>query len=99
MLLGGTNRGLAAQLRTALTGRLAGFEIIDDLTFIPAELRGLHPANPVNRPAAGGVQVELPPSARGTSSRPPDPAWGPGGAPARVADALVEVVQRWEPAD
>jgi phage replication-related protein YjqB (UPF0714/DUF867 family) len=99
VLLGGTNRDLAAQLRTALTGRLVGFEIIDDLPLIPAELRGLHPANPVNRAAGGGVQVELPPSARGTSSRPPDPAWGPGGAPARVEDALVELVQSWEPPD
>lgn len=96
VLLGGTNRRLAAVLGTALETHLAGFEVVDDLALIPAELRGLHPANPVNRPLAGGVQLELPPSARGTSPRPPDPAWGPGGAPARVADALVAAVRQWE---
>ncbi len=95
LLLGGTNRRLAARLRAALVERLAGFEVVSDLTDIPAELRGLHPANPVNRPAAGGVQLELPPSARGTSLRDPDPAWGVGGAPARVVDALVVTVQEW----
>ena len=81
LLLGGTNRRLAAVLGAALAARLAGFEVVSDLADIPAELRGLHPANPVNRPAAGGVQLELPPSARGTTSAAPDPAWGAGGAP------------------
>ena len=99
VLLGGSNRDLAAQLGAALTDRLAGFEIVDDLELIPAELRGLHPANPVNRPPAGGVQVELPPSARGTSPRRPDPAWGPGGAPKRVVDALVATVRQWKSAE
>jgi phage replication-related protein YjqB (UPF0714/DUF867 family) len=96
VLLGGTNRRLAALLSDALTARLAGFEVVSDLAQIPAELRGLHPANPVNRPPAGGVQLELPPSARGTTSRPPDPAWGPGGAPARVVDALVAAIRKWD---
>jgi phage replication-related protein YjqB (UPF0714/DUF867 family) len=99
VLLGGSNRDLAAQLGAALDRRLSGFEIIRDLALIPAELRGLHPANPVNRPRAGGVQVELPPSARGTSSRRPDPAWGPGGGPARVVDALVATVRQWHSAE
>ncbi len=99
LLLGGTNRQLAALLSTALTARLSGFEVVTDLAHIPAELRGLHPANPVNRPPEGGVQLELPPSARGTSTRRPDPAWGPGGAPARVVEALVATVRAWPSLD
>ncbi len=95
LLLGGTNRGLAEVLGDALLARLPGFEVVGDLAEIPVELRGLHPANPVNRPPAGGVQLELPPTARGTTRRPPDPAWGPGGAPARVVDALVAAVHEW----
>jgi phage replication-related protein YjqB (UPF0714/DUF867 family) len=95
LLLGGTNRGLAEVLGAALAARLTGFEVVCDLAEIPVELRGLHPANPVNRPPAGGVQLELPPTARGTTRRPPDPAWGPGGAPARIADALAAAVEEW----
>jgi phage replication-related protein YjqB (UPF0714/DUF867 family) len=96
VLLGGTNRRLASLLESTMRARLTGFEIIGDLALIPPELRGLHPGNPVNRPAAGGVQVELPPSARGTTSRPPDPAWGPGGAPALVVEALVAAAREWD---
>ena len=95
VLVGGTNRELGALLAGTLTARLTGFDVISDLAAIPAELRGLHPDNPVNRTAAGGVQLELPPSARGTSRRRPDPTWGPGGAPARVVDALVDAIREW----
>jgi phage replication-related protein YjqB (UPF0714/DUF867 family) len=95
ILVGGTNRALAGVVASELAGHLNGFEIVADLDEIPADLRGLHPDNPVNRPRNGGVQLELPPSARGTSLRPPDPGWGPGGAPARVVDALVTAVQNW----
>jgi phage replication-related protein YjqB (UPF0714/DUF867 family) len=94
LLLGGTNRHLAGLLGARLA-LVAGFEVVCDLAEIPVELRGLHPANPVNRPTLGGVQLELPPSARGTTRRPPDPAWGPGGAPARIVDALVAAVEEW----
>lgn len=93
ILLGGSNRDLAGRLASHLSNHLTGFEVVTNLADIPQELRGLHPRNPVNRPRHGGVQVELPPSARGTTSRPPDPEWGPGGAPARVVDALVEMVR------
>ncbi|MFM8238072.1 MAG: poly-gamma-glutamate hydrolase family protein, partial [Actinomycetota bacterium] len=63
-LLGGTNRDLAAELGARLTDALPGFRWIADLDEIPRHLRGLHPDNPVNRPPAGGVQVELPPRIR-----------------------------------
>jgi phage replication-related protein YjqB (UPF0714/DUF867 family) len=89
VLLGGTNRQLAAMLARELEARLVGFGVVDDLTLIPVELRGLHPANPVNRPPAGGVQLELPPSARGTSPN-------SDGNPPIVVDALVAAVREWE---
>jgi phage replication-related protein YjqB (UPF0714/DUF867 family) len=63
-LLGGTNRALAADLAAALTAELPGYRWIADLGGIPRHLRGMHPANPVNRVAAGGVQLELPPRVR-----------------------------------
>jgi phage replication-related protein YjqB (UPF0714/DUF867 family) len=89
VLLGGTNRTLAAVLGAQLDARLNGFTVVSDLGRIPVELRGLHPTNPVNRPRAGGVQLELPPSARGTSP-------GSDGAPALVADALAAAVRQWD---
>ena len=61
--------------------------VITDLDDIPIELRGLHPANPVNQPAGGGVQVELPPSAR-------DLWLGPD-APDHVASASAELARSW----
>lgn len=63
-LLGGSNRELAAELGARLSVALPGYRWIADLEEIPRHLRGLHPANPVNRPPAGGVQVELPPRIR-----------------------------------
>jgi phage replication-related protein YjqB (UPF0714/DUF867 family) len=63
-LLGGTNRELAAELERALTHALPEYRWIADLDTIPRHLRGLHPANPVNRVARGGVQIELPPRVR-----------------------------------
>jgi phage replication-related protein YjqB (UPF0714/DUF867 family) len=98
ILLGGRNRELAEQLGVHLVGGVSGFEVVTELGSIPSELRGLHPDNPVNRPRLGGVQVELPPSARGTTPRPPDPAWGPGGAPARIAEALAAGIIDYQPA-
>jgi phage replication-related protein YjqB (UPF0714/DUF867 family) len=63
-LLGGTNRELAADLERALSAALPEYRWIADLDVIPKHLRGLHPANPVNRVCCGGVQVELPPRVR-----------------------------------
>jgi phage replication-related protein YjqB (UPF0714/DUF867 family) len=60
VLLGGTNRTLAATVAAALRAEIPEVVVIDDLVAIPPALRGLHPANPVNLPAEGGVQIELP---------------------------------------
>ena len=70
LLLGGGNRVLAALLGRHLRAELADFTVVDDFEEIPVELRGLHPDNPVNRPRQGGVQLELPPRARGSSPSP-----------------------------
>lgn len=78
LLLGGADRDLAAHTATVLRDHLDGWEVVDDLDEIPAELRGLHPENPVNL-AGGGVQLELPPRVRGL---------GPNGRPEYV-EALV----------
>jgi phage replication-related protein YjqB (UPF0714/DUF867 family) len=67
LLLGGRHRELAHHLAGHLRAALPDFDIVDDLDSIPVRLRGVHPANPVNRPAGGGVQLELPPRVRGTS--------------------------------
>lgn len=58
VLLGGGNRRLAGALGAYLRSR--GLDVIDRLAEIPAGLRGLHAANPVNLPPGGGVQLELP---------------------------------------
>lgn len=82
VLLGGSNRWLAGELAEELTRHppLVGVDAIDE---IPATLRGLHPANPVNLVPAGGVQVELPVRARLPWARPP------------VVAALVAAIRRW----
>lgn len=87
ILLGGRNRGLAARLADSLTLRLPHLTVVTDLDDIPKELRGLHPANPVNRPSEAGVQVELPPRARDTGL---DPA-----APRLVVEALVALARAY----
>ena len=65
VLVGGADRELAGRVAATLRKHLDGFEVVDDLDAIPRELRGLHPANPVNRTRGGGAQLELPPRIRG----------------------------------
>ncbi len=60
VLVGGANRVLAAQLGARLRHTLPDFDVVDDLRRIPAELRGVHPHNPVNLSRGGGIQLELP---------------------------------------
>jgi phage replication-related protein YjqB (UPF0714/DUF867 family) len=96
MLLGGTNRDLAAHVAPHLRRALPAYLVEDDIEQIPKELRGLHPKNPVNAPRNGGVQLELPPRVRGTS-----PLWwdweGPHPTPhtAALIDGLVNAATTW----
>lgn len=64
ILLGGSNRQLAEHIAEQLADDLPKYEARFAIDDIPKELRGLHPDNPVNRPAQGGVQIELPPTLR-----------------------------------
>jgi phage replication-related protein YjqB (UPF0714/DUF867 family) len=99
LLAGGGNRPLAAHVAQHLRVALpAAYDVQDDLRAIPAELRGVHRDNPVNRCAGGGVQLELPPRVR---SRTPYWADLPEGAPIpHVADlvaGLVAAARSWPP--
>ena len=96
LLLGGSNRTLAATMRSTLGAALPDYELLDDLDAIPRELRGLHPANPVNIPPHGGVQLELPPRVRGLGPRWAD--WdGDEFVPpaAALVEALATVARGW----
>lgn len=98
LLLGGRNRQLADHVAGHLAVRLPAYEIVTDLDVIPKELRGLHPANPVNLPRRQGVQIELPPRVRGSSALWAD--WeGPGLVPhtQHLIDGLVAAAQAWPP--
>ncbi|MEW2129328.1 poly-gamma-glutamate hydrolase family protein [Streptomyces sp. NPDC005435] len=64
IFLGGTNRAAAETLAAALRTLTPSFTPVTDLAEIPPGLRGLHPRNPVNLTREGGVQVELPLTAR-----------------------------------
>jgi phage replication-related protein YjqB (UPF0714/DUF867 family) len=94
VLLGGRNRLLAAELARQLRAATTGFTVIDDLDDIPVELRGLHSANPANRAAAAGVQIELPPRARGSSPDPRQRGQRCTPAPGIVA-GLVATAEAW----
>ena len=64
LLLGGRHRELAAHVAGHLRTAMPGYTVVDALEDIPPELRGVHRANPVNRCASRGVQLELPPRTR-----------------------------------
>jgi phage replication-related protein YjqB (UPF0714/DUF867 family) len=87
VLLGGVNRDLAAHVADVLAPALPHLSVVSDIERIPADLRGLHPDNPVNRPRAGGVQMELPPRARGLTPHrfPHDP----------LVAALAQAARTW----
>jgi phage replication-related protein YjqB (UPF0714/DUF867 family) len=78
ILLGGGNRELAATMGAAIAAALPDYTVVADLDRVPAELRGLHPDNPVNRARNGGVQLELPPRVRGLG-----PVWADWSGPGR----------------
>ena len=65
LLLGGTNRALAAHVARHVRDEIPYYRVIDDLDEIPKGLRGQHPDNPCNLSRSGGLQIELPPRVRG----------------------------------
>lgn len=80
VLVGGSDRDLAARLAGSLRVALPGYTFLDDVELMPPTLRGVHPANPVNRVRGGGVQLELPPRIRGFGSYWDELAGGAPGA-------------------
>jgi hypothetical protein len=89
ILVGGGNRALAAHVGATLASALPAYDVVADLGRIPVGLRGLHPHNPVNRCRGGGVQVELPPRARGLGPR------GDAATVDTLVHALAAVVTTW----
>ena len=89
LLLGGQDRELAAALAGTLRAHLPDYDVVDDLDAMPKEMRGIHADNPVNCAARGGVQLELPPSIRGSSTSPRDRG-RPCSPDPRLAVALAE---------
>jgi phage replication-related protein YjqB (UPF0714/DUF867 family)/gamma-glutamylcyclotransferase (GGCT)/AIG2-like uncharacterized protein YtfP len=95
LLAGGRNRRLAAHLSRCLD--LPGYQVITDLDAIPAGLRGLHPANPVNQARGGGTQLELSPRVRGISPRSQPPGRdGLSLATAALVRGLAAAAQSWD---
>ena len=96
LLLGGQNRELAEHVAGHLRPRLPEYEVVTELDRIPKDLRGLHPANPVNLPPKQGVQIELPPRIRGSS-----PIWADWDHSqmvppmASLIDGLVDAASQW----
>ena len=92
ILVGGGNRELGALVADAIDAALQDYTVVRDLHEVPAELRGLHPDNPVNKLRGGGVQLELPPRVRGLG-----PVWADWDGPhlppptAALIDALASV--------
>lgn len=95
LLAGGRNRVLAAHLAACID--LPGHQVVTDLDAIPAELRGLHPDNPVNQVRHGGAQLELPARVRGISPRSQPPPTDDGLSPATSAlvAGLVTAANSW----
>ncbi len=87
---------LAAHIKDHLEPALDGYTVVTDLDEIPRELRGLHRDNPVNRPGAGGVQLELPPRVRGLSPlSPPADADGLSPPTRALIQGLADAVSTW----
>ena len=99
LLLGGQNRVFAEHVGATLRRHIPAYNVITDIEDIPRQLRGMHERNPVNVPRQQGVQIELPPRIRGTSS----PLWwdweGPNLTPhtERLIDGLSQAAMTWEP--
>ncbi|BBZ48105.1 poly-gamma-glutamate hydrolase family protein [Mycobacterium parmense] len=95
LLAGGRNRALASHLARHLD--LPGYRVVTDLDDIPAELRGLHPDNPVNRVRGGGAQLELSARVRGISPRSPLPGDdGLSPVTGALVHGLVAAARSWK---
>lgn len=95
LLAGGRNRALAGHLAHHVA--IPGYRVVTDLDSIPRELRGLHPANPVNLVRSGGAQLELSARVRGTSPRSSVPADdGLSPATSALVQGLARATRTWK---
>jgi phage replication-related protein YjqB (UPF0714/DUF867 family) len=87
IILGGLNEALLHAARQLFHERFAGFHVADERIRL-----GFHPANPVNLPAAHGVQIELPPGLRGIGPYGDDLAPFSDSDPATVCVEVIEAL-------
>jgi phage replication-related protein YjqB (UPF0714/DUF867 family) len=89
IIVGGLNADLLIAARDLFRERFAGYHVADERVRL-----GFHPDNPVNLPAAHGVQIELPPGLRGIGDLGERLVPDEGGVVSEVIDALVDLAKR-----
>lgn len=89
IILGGRNAELLDHARQLFGDRFPGYQVADERVRL-----GFHPDNPVNLPAAHGVQVELPPGLRGIGDLGDDFVPRQDGVVRDVVAVLVELATR-----
>ena len=91
IILGGRNADLLDVARQLFRDRFPGYHVADERVRL-----GFHPDNPVNLPAAHGVQVELPPGLRGIGDLGEGVVPRQDGVVRDVVAVLVELAARAE---
>lgn len=89
IIVGGLNAALVDVACRLLRERLPGYQAGSERVRL-----GFHPRNPVNLPAAHGVQIELPPALRGIGDLGEELVPAQDGIVDDVVVALVELAQR-----
>jgi phage replication-related protein YjqB (UPF0714/DUF867 family) len=89
IIVGGLNAALVDVACRLLGERLPGYHAGSERVRL-----GFHPDNPVNLPAAHGVQIELPPALRGIGDLGEDLVPSRDGIVTRVVAALVDLADR-----
>jgi phage replication-related protein YjqB (UPF0714/DUF867 family) len=89
IIVGGRNAALVDVACRLLGERFPGYHAGSERVRL-----GFHPDNPVNLPAAHGVQIELPPALRGIGDLGEDVVPSQDGIVTEVVAALVELAER-----
>jgi phage replication-related protein YjqB (UPF0714/DUF867 family) len=86
IIIGGLNDVLLHSARDLFAARLPDFHVADERVRL-----GFHPRNPVNLPAAHGIQIELPPGLRGIGPYGEQPVPTDDGTVTDLVTALVDL--------